>query len=499
MSYQFQYTCPKCGNLGYGKPVDQYIKATKDIRVLRVNPNHMEIEHNPVTGRTIYSMRVPPVVANSITVGRKDTLQTIPQVFITAVATGKRVVFKPNTLFHLKRTSISRNDAGWGLPLITPVMKSAFFYRILLKAQEQVALGHILPLRIFFPQTADPKGDPYTTYNLIDWQEHIKAELGVWREDQNYMPVMPYPVGSQIIGGQGKMLLLHNEIKAIQEQILAGLGVPSELVFGGMKWQASSISMRTLENTFLRMREDIQHLIKFVIRGISSGLGLPICKVQQKPFRMADDLQKAAYDLQLVDRKFLSPETLMEGRDFDFDAEQKRIYDSLDTLRKLGEKQATDGAEINGEAGLIAAKYQAEQQKVMQENMPPPPGPVGPDGQPLPVGPDGQPIQKPAEPGQWQPQPGQQGLPQEQMEQLGASPTDVAMPPGAPQAPGANPAGSPEETIVAEQAARSLFGLEPTDRPKALIRLRDTMPRLYPLVLEELNRMNVSKFSGPPK
>lgn len=488
-AYQFMFTCPKCKNLGYARVKDQYIKSLKDLRLIRVNPNHMEIEHNPATGRTIYSYTIPATTANAITVGRKDTLRTIPQAYITAVASGKRLVFKAGTIFHLKRTSISRHDAGWGLPLITPVMKTAFFYRVLLKAQEAIALDHIVPMRIFFPQAADPKADPYTTYNLLDWQEHVKSEIATWRKDPNYMPVMPYPVGHQVVGGQGKMLLLHNEIKVLQEQILAGLGVPSEFVFGGMRWSGSSVSMRTMENTFLRMREDIQHLIKFIVRDISNAFGIPQCEIKQKPFRMADDLQKAAYDLQLVDRKFLSPETLMKSRDFDWDDEQAKIHDGLAQQRKVQEQLAMDGAEINGAAGVVSAKYQAEQQKTLQENMPPQPMQPGQPG--MPPGQEGMPPGGP---------PGQEGLPPEAMDAMGVPPQDTAMPPAAPQQLPPVPPSGPGRQLLAEQAARSLFGLDTFERPKALVRLRNSMPGLYPDVLEELNRLQVDKFAaGPPE
>jgi len=485
-SYQFMYTCPKCTYSGYAKVQDQYIKSLKDLRVLRINPNYMEIEHNPATGRTIYVYTIPPAISNAILVGRKDTLQTIPQAFINAVAKGKKLVFRPGTIFHLRRTSISRHDAGWGLPLITPVMKTAFYYRILLKAQEAIALEHIVPMRIFFPQTSDPKADPYTTYNLLDWQDHVKSEITTWRKDPNYMPVMPYPVGHQVVGGQGKMLLLHNEIKVLQEQILAGLGVPSEFVFGGLRWSGSSVSMRTMENSFLRMREDVHHMIKFIVRDIANAFGIPLCEVRQKPFRMADELQKAAYDLQLYDRKLISPETLLESRDLDFNTEQQKIFNDLDIMRKINEKTATDGAEINGEAGIISAKYQGEQQKAMQESMPPPPPGQVPPGQ----APPGQaPQGAPQQPG---------SLPPEQMQALGARPEDMAMPPAAPEAPQVQPPTGPETELLARQAARSLFALDSFQRPKALIKLQKQVPSLYPAILDEVNRMQVDQFSGGP-
>jgi len=507
--YKFLYTCPKCEHMGYAKVKDQYIKSARDLRLIRVNPNYMEIEHNPSTGRTIYSYTIPPAVTNAILVGRKDTLSSIPQAFIEATARGKRLVFKPGTIFHLKRTSISRHDSGWGLPLISPTIKTAFYYRILLKAQEAIALEHIVPLRMFFPQTSSKGDNPYTTYNLVDWQDHIKSEISMWRRDNNYMPVMPYPVGHQVIGGQGKMLLLHNEVKLLQEQILAGMGVPSEFVFGGLRWSGASVSMRTMENSFLRMREDMQRLLEFIVRDISNAFGLPICEIKQKPFRMADDLQKAAFDLQLFDRKLLSAQTMLQTRDYDYEKEQEKRYVLLEESRKVSEREATNTAEINGEAGLVQAKYQAQQQKLMQEAQPPQqvqPGQEAQPGQPTqPAQGGGQPQQQmaPAQPGQPQPAPGQPQpdpmatqaapqLPPEVMQSFGLHPSETPYPPAAPEAQPVQPPSSPQLIQSARHAARSILALPKSERPKAVVRLRNLMPDLYPLVLDELNDLNTA-------
>jgi len=85
--------------------------------------------------------------------------------------------------------------------------------------------------------------------------------------------------------------------------------------------------------------------------------------------------------------------------------------------------------------------------------------------------------------------------PQEMQASGVGAPEEMAMPPRLQtQQPPAPPSG-PEQQLLATQAARSLFGLSAFERPKALIRLRDKMPGLYPMILDELDRLQVNKFA----
>ena len=97
------------------------------------------------------------------------------------------------------------------------MLKDAFYLQLMKKAQEAILLEHIVPLRVMFPQAASGTTDPFTTVNLVDWKEQVSAEIARWRYDHNYIPVLPLPIGNQSIGGDGKALLMSNEMRMQQE------------------------------------------------------------------------------------------------------------------------------------------------------------------------------------------------------------------------------------------------------------------------------------------
>ena len=515
VGYKFNFTCKACGESSTVRGKDQYIRATKQIRLIRWYPKDVDVDSNPATGENIYFYNIPPLLSNAITLGRKDVVTTTPQAFIDAVSVGKRLQFKPGTLFHMKRTSISRPDPGWGVPMIAPVLKTAFYYRVLMKAQEAVAMEHIIPMRILYPQASNAIANPYTSVNLVDWKTDMQDQVASWRKDPNYMAIMPYPVGYQSIGGQGRALMLHQEMRLVAELILAGLGVPTEFVFGGLSYSGSSVSLRTMENMFIGMREDCDRLIRFISRDISRFMAIPITTVKQKPFKMADDLQRAAFDLQLAQNHMIAVKSLLQARDYDYNTEQGRIQKELDLTAEVQKKVAITQAEQQGEAGMISVRYQAEQQKLMQTLAPAQPMQPGQGGE-IPPGQAPPPEQMP--PGQMPPDqmapgqvpPGQMmpgqapPLPPGQMMpgQPGAAPGQAPVPYGAHvQGGGKTPSAAPFQSGFHPQSevvqyAMSIAGLPATMQGQAIRKLREERPDLADAVLTETNIIKMRRAAG---
>lgn len=78
---------------------------------------------------------------------------------------------------------------------------------------------------------------------------------GVATHNSNYMPIMPYPVGFQAIGGDGKSLMLSQEIGVWSEQIIAGMGVPREFIFGGLSYCLDVNSWLQTSKGLIRLKE----------------------------------------------------------------------------------------------------------------------------------------------------------------------------------------------------------------------------------------------------
>jgi hypothetical protein len=365
---KYHLACEKCNTTAEAKVKDLYIKNLKGIKLIRWNPEYVRPEHNELTGHTDYFLQVPQTIKNDILLGKRHIVETIPDIYVEALQQSKTLRFNEDTVFHLKRPTIAQKDMGWGMPLILPVLKDTYYLQILRKAQEAIAQQHIVPLRILFPQAGGASSDPYSTTDLGMWRKRIEAEIAKWRQDANYIPILPLPIGNETIGGEGRALMLHQEMRAWSEQIVAGMHVPIEFVFGGMQFSGSNVSMRMLENQFLGYRM-MQHVLvnDFILGGIADYMGWPRPQTRFKRFKMADDLQRSALVFQLNQAMKISDTTLLDDLDYDIVQEEKFKYVELGKQMANQRRMQLAAAALQGEVSIVSAKYQIMAQRLAQE------------------------------------------------------------------------------------------------------------------------------------
>lgn len=362
----------KCGHVGAAKVQDFFERDVRRIRLMRWNPEFVNVEPGFGGADPIYTFEVPLQLRNDILLGKKTILDTIPDIYIEAIKRNKFIRFAPENLFVFRRPIISQKDNGWGMPLIFPVLKDSFYLQILRKAQEAIAQEHIVPLRVLFPQAGGATSDPYMTTDLGNWKNRMEAEIAKWKYDNNYIPIMPLPIGNQTIGGDGKALGLYQEMDTWSRQIVAGMGVPQEFVFGGMQYSGSNVSMRMLENQFIGYRTD-HHLMlnQFVIKKIAAFMGWPTVSAHMRRFKMADDLQRMSFYFQLNQAQKISDQTLLQECDLDPLVEEERKKLELDRQLEFNRKMQLAQANIQGQMSLVQAKFQAQAQAAMQPPAPP--------------------------------------------------------------------------------------------------------------------------------
>lgn len=366
---KFHLKCRECKHEGYAKEHDQYLQSVRDIRLVRWNPENINIKYNEITGKTRYYFKIPRAVANDIKIGDKDTIESIPKEFIEAARKRKSLLFNEENIYHLKRPTIAQKDQGWGTPLLYPLLKDAFYLNVLKKAQESVLMEHIVPLRMIFPGQATGGNDgPYGSYNLTNWKAKVDAEINTWKRDNNYIPVLPVNVGFQQFGGQGRALMMYQEMRMLSEQMLAGAGIPQEFVFGGLQWSGSNTALRALENMFLGYNKQRHELIvDFVIKRIARFMKWPSVSARFEKFKMADDLQRAMFYLQLNQAQKVSDRRLLEEIGENFDLETERMSEELKRQLQVNRRMQVATADIQGEAALKQSRYQAKSQALAQK------------------------------------------------------------------------------------------------------------------------------------
>lgn len=361
--------CPKCNRPGDAIVTDVPIRVRDKIKLIRWNPQDIDVFYNEVTGDASYVLKVPDMTSARIREGNPLYLNTTPQVYINAVAKGQRILLSQYNVFHMRRENVAGQDMGIGQPLVVPVLKDLYLKQVLRKSQEAIAHEHIVPLRIIHP-AASGQTDPIRSMDLGSWQSTMRSELLRWRQDPNYTPIVPLPIGFQYMGGQGKSLMLTNELRQISEMIVSGMNVPVEFVFGGMSFSGSSVSLRMLENQFLRNQAQLTKLVRFVINSVARFLGVDPCSAEFVSIRTADDVQRKQLLLQMAQTNKISDDTLLSEFNIDAQDELKKIEEEQKTRSRLESKQFLNNAENQGQALLVQSRYQARAQSTQGGTVP---------------------------------------------------------------------------------------------------------------------------------
>lgn len=315
--WYFTGVCPDCKETVKFRIEDITVRNKRRAKVTRVSPLNIELEHNEFNDETIYIYKVPHSLRKQAISNVKIVLDTLDRVVIDAIMKRKDVKLDSDRIYHMKRPVMASLWKGWGTPCLLPVLKDIHYYHILRKANEALALQRIVPLQVLFPQ-ANADVSPFQHLSMSSWRSQVERELAKWRRDPNYIPVMPIPLGNQLIGGDARQMMVTQEQELIAKGIAAGLGVPIEFVMGGLNWSGSSVSLRILENSFLNLRgHDLTFINNHLIPKLARIYRIPKIEIQFKKFKMADDIQAKSQAYNLMQAGFLSRKSVLDQDGYD--------------------------------------------------------------------------------------------------------------------------------------------------------------------------------------
>jgi hypothetical protein len=339
-------------------------KDYKAVRLIRWNPENMQIKFNEYTGRYVYMYTVPTKLRNAIMRGDMDILEYIPLIFMEAVKKRRMIRFSDDNIKHLKNPTLAEQDQGWGKPAIIHVLKDMYYFYTLRRAQEAIALEHIVPFDLIYP-LPNAQQDPYIHTDLASWRQQLENVIKRHRRDPNFKAVIPVPVGFGRLGGDGKALLLAPELNYLTQTVVGGMGIPSDMIMGGMQWTGSSITLRMLENDFIQNRSQLLDLTNWIKQKIRIWLSFPDCKqLRFADFRMADDIQKNQQLIGLNAQGKVSDQTLLVEMGYDYDQEVKKRIEEIYVANYLMDLQSKGGAKSQGEASIIQYNYQNKIQEL---------------------------------------------------------------------------------------------------------------------------------------
>lgn len=368
--FNFSAKCSKCGRKGIMRAEDKIIRNRSRVKVVRWNPQYIDIRYNPLTDDSEYIYRIPKWMRQRVE--NKQTsavyVEGVPLEFLKAIKERKNLLLDPTNIYHFKNPSVSSEDDAFGMPPLLPIFKDAWLFQTYKRAQEAIALEHALPLTLLIPQVSQSGISPHMNTDLGEWSRKMMDIVHRWRRDQNSIYTAPFPISVENIRGDGKNLNVFEEMNQVRQQIAGGLDVPQEFVYGNLSWSGSSVSLRVLENIFLSTIDQLNAFLQdFLVPKLQMFLSLPPVTIRHKDFKMADDAQQRQIALGLRQTNTVSDLTVLEELGFDPELERRRRQDESADRDNSVMKTMSVQAESQGKAMLIQTEYQLRAQKMQAD------------------------------------------------------------------------------------------------------------------------------------
>lgn len=344
--YQFHGECPACNYKGVFERRDSKGVNVADMNLIKWDPTHIAVNHNPITGESEYYYRIPNDIKKRVQMGDKLFVNSVPWGIIEAVRDNQDFKFDENNIFHLKNISAGNHINGIAVPPLISLFGLVYYQATLRKANESISTDFMNPMRVVYPMAQTGQSDPVVSISMRNFVGNMTDAFIKHKRDRNHVLIAPVPIGYQAISGEGKNLLVSQEIAQAEESILLSLGVSKELLSGTTNWTSSTVGLRLLQNTMNTYTSQMDALIAWIMTRVSKYIGIETCGVKLTPFLLSDDDGLRQMLLQMHATQECSPSTLYEafGRDY---AEELKSMESDAILKATSDvriKFATEQA-----------------------------------------------------------------------------------------------------------------------------------------------------------
>lgn len=384
VDFKFEYKkvkvtgkCPNCEKNVVFEIKDKKIIDPHRVHVIRWDPKLIDISHNTITNEYEYYLDVPTNIVERVKDGDRHIVMTTPLGVLRTIADEERFKFTPGEIWHMKADAPAGIESGWGYPQLLACMPLFYHAAVLRKANEAIALDHIVPKRILHPAAVSGSGDPITTISVQKWMGDMESSLRKWNTDPNYVMLAPIAVTTSQLGGDARALMVQQEISQAEDNIIAAMGFPKEFIYGGLSFTGSSVTLRMLENQLESAVFQINNFMQWVTDKVGKYLSWGEIKVSLGDFKMVDDVQQKQLMLQLWQGAVISKTKVAETFGIDLAVERERMKEEqladMRMQQEVAKAQAdlqnsvAEQAKAQAAMGQAPAGVQYDQQAIIAQ------------------------------------------------------------------------------------------------------------------------------------
>lgn len=355
--YEFVGTCPHCNYNGALERIDRKSFDIKDMNIIQWDPLNIIVNNNPITGRSDYYYAIPNEIRRKVALGDMLFLSSTPWSFIEAIKANQDYQFDSDGLYHLKAPSLTTHTLnGIAVPPLISLFGLVFYQQTLRKANECIASEFLNPLRVVYPAPSG-SNDPSVAMSLGNFKSRMEMTLKKHKRDGAHIMVAPTPIGYGTISGEGRALLVNQEIQQAEETMLLSLGVSKELLSGTTNWTSSTVGLRLLESNMSSYVAQMDTLLEWMFGKIAQYLQLEVCEVKLKEFKLIDDTTMQQMFANLAGAGKVSMSKLFESFGEDYAEEEENIKrEAVNSAVRAVEVQIESKEAITAAARRISTK-----------------------------------------------------------------------------------------------------------------------------------------------
>ncbi len=330
-NFEFHATCPNCKYVGPWKHIDRRSGDTGHITVKRWSPHEIDILWDPYTGECSYVWKIPEDYRNLIKAGHLHHIERASWEIIQAVKNGQNLMFDKGVVFHLSEDPLAgMRNRGWGISRILVNFRQAWYYQILQRYNEAIALDYIIPFRVITPQPRGGDGqsaDPVHTINLSSFTARVNSMIRARRTDPARWNVLPFPVNYQALGGDASQLAPRDLIEQGLETLLKCIGMPVELFNGSLSFQSAPAALRLFEANWSHLPHNLNIFLNELVGQVSKIMSWDPVSARLVRVTHADDLNRQMAKLQLMQGQQISKRTGLKSVGLDYQDEVKQMLE----------------------------------------------------------------------------------------------------------------------------------------------------------------------------
>lgn len=329
--FDFHATCPHCKYTGVWNHIDRRSGEADDIKVKRWSPHEIDIVWDPYSDECTYVWKIPEDYRELVKAGHLHHLEHASWEVIQAIKDNKNLMFDKGVIYHCKESALAgMRNRGWGISRILVNFRQAWYYQILQRYNEAIALDYIVPFRVLTPGTRGgdgQSGDPVHTINLSSFSARVQAMVRARRTDPARWNVLPFPVEYQALGGDASQLAPKDLIEQGFDTLMKCIGMPIELMNGTLSFQAAPAALRLFEANWSHLPHNLNVFLRNLGARVSTAMSWEPVAIKLQRVTHADDLNRQMAKLQLMQGQMVSKTTGLKSVGLDYEEETKRMLE----------------------------------------------------------------------------------------------------------------------------------------------------------------------------